>query len=332
MPHNGLMATSPKDQAMSRRRVALVVPEDAILLDLAVPMQLFGAWPDAIADRAGVRSGYELIMVGASDTVGRPFGHGARIEHLARALEADMVVVPGVADPSRPAGAELVRTLVSASAGGAMIAAICTGAFALAEAGLLAGRRITTHWAWAPDLRRRYPDVIVEEQHLYLIDGTVATSGGVMAGMDLCLQLIKQDHGREIANAVARFVVSPPNRTDGQALFIDPAPVAHDPQLAPVLRFIDDNLCRPLSLESVAVASHLSTRTLTRRFRAVTGSTVNAWIAMRRVTEARRLLESTDLSVLAVAHRVGFGSAESMRLHFMTHVGCSPAQYRRTFA
>lgn len=327
------MATSSKDLAIDRRRVALVVPAHAILLDLAVPMQLFGAWPDAVAERAGVRSGYDLRLVGASDAVGKPFALDAQIEPLAAALEADVVIVPGVADPSRPAGAELLQTLASALGGGAMIVAICTGAFALAEAGLLAGRRVTTHWAWAPDLRRQYPDVIVEEQHLYLIDDKIATSGGVMSGMDLCLHLIRQDHGREVANAVARFVVSPPNRGDGQTPFIDrPPTMTNDPQLAQATRFIEDNLHQPVSLENVALAAHMSTRTLTRRFKAATGATVITWIAQRRVAEARRLLESTEMSVLAVAHRAGFGSAESMRLHFVTYVGCSPAQYRRTFA
>lgn len=313
------------------RTVALVLPEDVIALDFAVPLQMFGPWPDVVADRAGVQSGYELLVVSSAPDLPSLLGFHGPVQPLSVAQTADMVVVPGVADPSVEADPELISMLQEASKRGAAIASICTGAFVLAAAGLLSGRRVTTHWAWAPDLRREYPDVHVQEQHLFLGDGGVYTSGGVLSGMDLCLHLIGRDFGREVANSVARFVVSPPHRAGGQQPYIDRPLGARDGQLVPAFDYLERNLDGAITLEAAAMASHMSARTLTRRFKVATGMTLFDWVAKRRVQEARRLLEATELSVLQISHQVGFGSAESMRLRFIEDVGCNPSQYRQTF-
>lgn len=323
---------SPSARSKHVRTVSLVVPRGVILLDLAVPMQMFGSWPRAVEDKAGVRGQYELTLVSSLPDRPSPWGPGVTLSPLSAAAPADMIVVPGVEDPLSPADEEVSDLLVAAASEGSRIVSICTGAFALAAAGLLAHRRATTHWAWADDLRRKYPDVIVEEQHLFTDNGQVCTSGGVLAGMDLCLHLIRRDHGSEVANAVARFVVSPPYRSGGQLLYADRALIDTGGGLDAAFDFLERNLSGTITIEAVARAAHMSPRTLTRRFRATAGTTVTHWIALRRVKEARRLLETTEMSVAAISQRSGFGSEESMRLRFAGEVGCTPSEYRRTFA
>lgn len=324
------MASTPPGNPV--RRVSLLVPTDAILLDLAVPMQMFGPWPRGVADRAGVQAPYELTLVSSSPATPPPCGSTAAISPLSQAAGADMIIVPGVEDPLMAADAEVSSMLVAAASRGTRIVSVCTGAFALAAAGLLAHRRVTTHWAWAEDLRKRYPDVLVEEQHLFIDEGQICTSGGVLAGMDLCLHLIKRDHGARVANTVARFVVSPPHRAGGQQPYADLALNNAGDGLEAAFEFLEQNLLEHITIDAVAHAAHMSTRTLTRRFRSAAGMTVTRWVALRRVKEARGLLETTAMPVSKIAQRSGFGSEESMRLHFAAEVGCTPSEYRKTFA
>jgi transcriptional regulator GlxA family with amidase domain len=208
---------------------------------------------------------------------------------------------------------------------------ICTGTFALAAAGILDGRNATTHWRWAGLLRDRHPSVKVREAELYVEDTGVFTSAGVLAGTDLCLHLLRLDHGQAAANTMARFLVSPPHREGGQAQFIEHIPPDGDSEITDVITWILEHLDEPLTLESVSQHSHMSTRTLRRRFRAVTGTSVMNWVAMQRVARARELLETTRLGIDDIAHRCGFGSAESLRIHFTSMTRTSPSSYRRTF-
>ncbi|MEU3620296.1 helix-turn-helix domain-containing protein [Streptomyces sp. NPDC006872] len=320
------MDSYPKNPA----KVALVVQSDFVPLDVAVPQQVFGYWPAYTAALWPGGAPYELTLVSPvsaeSSLVPR------EVEPLDRLETADTVIVAGVQDPTAPPDAELVERLRDAHGRGSRMVSICTGAFALAEAGILDGRSATTHWYWAGLLRDRYPSVAVREAELYVEDAGVFTSAGVLAGTDLCLHLVRLDHGQAAANTMARYLVSPPHRDGGQAQYIEHNAPSGDSEITGVITWILENLEEPLTLESVSQHSHMSTRTLRRRFRAVTGTSVMNWVAVQRVARARELLETTRLGVDDIAHRCGFGSAESLRIHFTALTRTSPSRYRRTFA
>ncbi|MFF8288955.1 GlxA family transcriptional regulator [Streptomyces sp. NPDC016309] len=320
------MDVIPKDLA----KVALVVQRGFVPLDVAVPQQVFGRWPDHLTASRPGGNPYELTLVAPASADGPWVPREAAA--LDRLETAGTVIVAGVEDPSAPVDADLVEGLRDAYHRGSRMVSICTGAFALAAAGILDGRSVTTHWHWAGLLRERHPSVTVREAELYVEDTGVFTSAGVLAGTDLCLHLLRLDHGQVVANAMARFLVSPPHREGGQAQFIEHLPPAGDPDMAAVTAWILEHLDEPLSLETVSRHSHMSTRTLRRRFRAVTGTSVMHWVAVQRVARARVLLETTRLGVDEIAHRCGFGSAESLRVHFSAQTRTSPSAYRRTFA
>jgi AraC family transcriptional activator FtrA len=214
------------------------------------------------------------------------------------------------------------------------VTSICTGAFALAHAGLLDGRRATTHWFAAPELARRFPKVEVDPDALYIEDGPVVTSAGLSAGIDLCLHLIRSDHGERIGSQVARVMVAPPHRDGGQAQFIDRPlpPVLAGDSLEPVRRWALEHLAESLDVATLADRAGVSPRTFARRFVAETGTTPLKWLHAQRVLEARRLLEHTDLPVEHVASKSGFGSAPSLREHFRRATKTTPTAYRRSFA
>ncbi|MEU0718198.1 helix-turn-helix domain-containing protein [Streptomyces lavendulocolor] len=320
------MDKEPKDPA----KVAVVVQPGFVPLDVAIPQQVFGPWPDQLtASRAG-GSPYELSLVGPPLADRAPLAHV--VEPLDRLEVADTVIVAGVEDPTGPPDAELVRRLRAAYDRGSRMVSICTGAFALAAAGILDGRGATTHWHWARLLRDRHPSVTVREAELYVEDTGVFTSAGVLAGADLCLHLLRLDHGQATANAMARFLVGPPHREGGQAQFIEPLPPAGDPGITAVTTWILTHLDEPLTLGTISRHSHMSPRTLRRRFLAATGTSVMNWVAAQRVARARVLLETTRLGVDDIAHRCGFGSAESLRVHFTALTRTTPSRYRRTFA
>jgi transcriptional regulator GlxA family with amidase domain len=249
---------------------------------------------------------------------------------LAVLAVADTIVVPACNDGLGTA--DLRDALRAAHARGARIASICTGAFILAEAGLLDGRRATTHWAHTDRLIERYPGVDVYPDVLYVEDGGILTSAGAAAGIDLCLHMVRADFGSEVANAVARRLVVPPHRDGGQAQFIDaPMPRNEADGLAPLLDWALGRLGEPLTLEDLARQAHVSTRTLVRRFQAALGTTPLQWLLMQRVRRARHLLEATDEPVERVASLAGFGTAANLRQHFTRAVGVAPMSYRRTF-
>jgi len=210
---------------------------------------------------------------------------------------------------------------------------ICTGAFMLAAAGLLDGRRATTHWSHAEEFATRFPNVKLDPAVLYVDEGDILTSAGTAAGIDLCLYVVRQDFGADIANAVARRMVVPPHRDGGQSQFVEqPLPDAEDGDLfTETLVWVHGHLDEPLTVEDLARRSAMSPRTFARRFRETTGTSPYRWMLLQRVLFAQRLLETTDLPVEVVATRCGMGAAANLREHFRRVVGTSPMAYRRTF-
>jgi len=244
-----------------------------------------------------------------------------------------LVVAGGTGTGPAVADADLVAWVRDAAARSRRVTSVCSGAFILAAAGLLDGRRATTHWMYAEELARRYPSVDVDPRVLYVDDGDIMTSAGTAAGIDLCLHVVRLDHGAEVANAVARRMVVPPHRDGGQAQFVEaPVPAcAGDDPLAATLEWMTEHLDHPVSVEDLAGRAHMSPRNFARRFRAATGTTPHQWLLAQRVLLASRLLETTDEPVEAVAARCGMGTAANLRVHFQRAVGTSPLAYRRTF-
>ncbi len=320
-----------KNQAM-HRIVVLALP-GVIPFELSIPARIFGAAIDQAGDPL-----YQVITCSVD---GRPVPTGAdysiAVEHDARALStADTVIVP----PSHALGAirqhgvlpAPVAQAVALIKPGSRVVGICTGAFVLAAAGLLQGRPVTTHWREAEHLARLFPDVNVDADVLFIDDGDVLTSAGVAAGIDLCLHIVRRDHGSAVANQVARTCVVPPSREGGQAQFIErPIPEPTIGSTAATRSWALQRLHEPLSLAELATHGSMSTRTFTRHFRAETGLSPARWLSNHRLDLARHLLETSDLPVDHVADRAGFGTATALRQHLHATVGVSPLAYRRTF-
>ena len=300
--------------------------------DLGVPGQVFGA--------ARTEAGEGLYEVRTCTADGAPVrasggfrvapDHGPEI--LAR---ADTVIIPGIHGDLRVGEAELAPVEAAALARvrpRTRMVSICTGAFALASTGRLDGRPATTHWAHVERFRRCFPLVRLDPDVLFVDDGDVLTSAGVAAGIDLCLHIVRRDHGTDVANRAARRCVVPPWRDGGQAQFIErPLPAPAGTTTGAVRAWALRHLHEPLDLATLAARGHMSTRTFTRRFRAETGQSPSQWLTGQRIDHARLLLETTDLSVNEVARRSGFATAVSLRQHLHAAVGVAPLTYRRTF-
>lgn len=252
---------------------------------------------------------------------------------LDRLAAADLVIALPGAEFRTPPGPDVRDALSAAYERGALVAAHCVGTFALAAAGLLDGRRATTHWRFADLLADRHPDVTVEPDALYIDEGRVITGAGAAAGFDLCLHLLRREHGAATANAVARDMVLPSHREGGQAQYLA-APVPEDGQderLAEVLAWARAHLHEPLPVAELARRALMSKRSFARRFTAATGTTPHAWLRGLRLTSAEELLETTDLPVEEIARRVGYGSAAVLREQFVRRRGVPPRSYRRAF-
>ncbi|MEU6927539.1 GlxA family transcriptional regulator [Streptomyces sp. 2RAF24] len=246
----------------------------------------------------------------------------------------DLVVVPGIEDPHADLPAPVLDALRHAHAAGVPVAALCAGAFVLARAGLLDGRRAVTHWQLAPELAARHPEVRVEPEALYVEDTGIWTSAGTAAGIDLCLHLVRTAHGAETAATIARSMVTAPFRTGTQAQFIEhPTPRADRDAdaLAAVRAHVLAHLDQPHTVASLAAHAGMSPRSFARHFQATTGTTPLHWLIGRRVAAAQKLLERTDHPLPEVARRAGFGSEVTMRQHFASHLGTSPRDYRNAF-
>lgn len=309
-------------------RVAIVAMDGLVSFDLAMPCDLFPRvrLPDG-------RPGYEVRVCGVSrDVDAGAFRIQARygLEALGK---ADTIILPGVVDVSAPVPERLVRAVRKAAAGGARIASICSGAFLLAATGLLDGRRATTHWLAAAELARRYPRIEVDPAVLYVDEGQVLTSAGAAAGLDLCLHLVRRDHGAAVAAEAARVSVMPLERAGGQSQFIVHAPPAPDgASLQALLGWLEKNLQdETLTLDDLARRAATSVRSLSRRFREQTGTTPLQWLLRARVRRAQLLLETTGHSIERVAASAGFGSVAAFRVQFRRAVATSPQAYRRAF-
>jgi transcriptional regulator GlxA family with amidase domain len=244
---------------------------------------------------------------------------------------ADTVVVPAYFDVFSPPPAEALEALRAAATRGARMLSVCTGAFALAHAGLLDGRRATTHWSFAAEMAARFPAIEVDADALYVDEGPVMTSAGLSAGIDLCLHVIRADCGAAVGERVARHMVAAPHREGGQAQFIERPTASAGGSLEGTRHWAAERLHEPLDVAAMARHANVSPRTFARRFREETGTTPLQWLLSRRVQEARRLLEETDLSIDAVAWQAGFGTAASLRDHFRRATATTPTAYRRSF-
>nr|WP_198357785.1 helix-turn-helix domain-containing protein [Streptomyces fildesensis] len=316
-----------------RHRVAVLVMPGVIPFELGIPARIFGG-----ARTQEGRNLYEVVTCSAvPGLVQTDADFPILVENGPEVLEAaDTVVVPATHELddiyvsgrlSGPLAAAFARIRP-----GTRVVSICTGSYLLAAAGLLDGRPATTHWDSADHFQRLFPQVKVDPDVLYIDDGDILTSAGVASGIDLCLHIVRRDHGTAIANAVARRTVVPPHRDGGQAQYIQrPLP---EPQLASTTAaraWALGRLDRPLTLRELAERESMSVRTFTRRFREEVGISPGQWLVQQRVERARHLLESSDLSVDQVAHRAGFGTATSMRQRLHAALGVSPSAYRRTF-
>ncbi|NUT48399.1 MAG: helix-turn-helix domain-containing protein [Saccharothrix sp.] len=279
---------------------------------------------------------YDFDVVGVKP--GRVTAHSGFALHVAHGLDrmadADLVVVPPSSDHQRtdPAVAALLRALRATVERGGRVLSMCSGAFLLGEAGLLDGRRCTTHWMYADLLARRHPAALVEPDVLYVEDSGVVTGAGTAAGIDACLHIVRQENGARVANAIARRMVVPPHRDGGQAQYI--ARPLHTEVASPMratLEWLQGNLGEDVTIEQMAAHAHMSPRTFARRFQQETGTTPYEWLIAQRVLAAQELLEETGLTVDAVAARTGFGSAATLRHHFVKRRGATPQAYRRLF-
>jgi transcriptional regulator GlxA family with amidase domain len=311
-------------------QVAVLALDGVVAFDLGVPSQVLGAARDPDGTRL-----YDVRVCGGP--VRSTAGFTVVPEHdLSILTTAGTVIVPGIGSGSAvtdgTVAAEVGAALRAAHARGARIISICTGASVLAAAGLLDGRPAASHWAWARRLRRLYPHVGWDFDVLFVDDGDVLTSAGVGAGVDLCLHVVRADHGSEVANGAARRCVVPPWRDGGQAQYIErPVPAAAGTGTEPTRAWALSRLAEPVSLDEMAAHARMSVRTFTRRFRDETGLSPARWLLRQRVAHARLLLESTDLAVDVVARRSGLGSATALRQHLQATIGVAPSAYRRTF-
>ena len=311
------------------RQVAVVAFDGISPFHLAVPCAVFG-------EAHGAALGYRLQVCSweagpLASSVGFQLLGLAGLDGLA---QADVVIVPSWRNVDELAAPALLQALRDAHARGAVVMGLCLGAYVLAQAGLLDGMTATTHWAYADDFAARYPAIRVAPDSLYLDSGGVLTSAGTAAALDCCLHLLRQQCGAAAAGQVARYLVTPPHRQGGQAQYIaQPLPDnVRDSRLAGLLDAVRTSLQQPHTLDSLAARALMSRRTFTRHFRQLTGSTVQQWLLAERLVRAQQLLETTPLTVEAIAQQAGFGSALSLRQHFRRRFGVSPGDWRRSFA
>jgi transcriptional regulator GlxA family with amidase domain len=304
-------------------RIAVIALPGVIALEFGTATQVFGRDPHY--DLTVCAEGRAVPVPGSGFTITTSAG----LEGLKR---AETVIVPGYNDVNSTISSAVLSALQATQARGARLVSICTGAFALATAGLLDGRPATTHGLWTDARQRGYPEAEDLPNRLFVDDGDILTSAGVTTGIDLCLHLIRRDHGAAAANTRARALVAPPRRQGGQAQFVERLrPEASSDDLGPLRDWMLDNLARPLNLDALATRAHISRRTLTRRFREETGASPMSWLAHARIDRARELLETTSEPVENIGHLTGLGAPASVRAAFHRRLGTSPQGYRSLF-
>jgi AraC family transcriptional activator FtrA len=317
-----------KNRKIRQRTVAALAYDGLCAFEYGIVVELFGL------PRPEIESWYDFTVCGVDR---QPLGGigGLTItpqEGIERLHRFDTVVIPGWRDPQEIPPVRLIEALQRAHRGGTRLVSICTGVFVLAATGLLNGKRATTHWHYTEDLARRYPEIQIEPDVLYVDEGSILTSAGSAAGIDLCLHIIRRDFGTAAANQVARGLVMPPHRDGGQAQFIE-RPVAQEdsPWLSKLLEWAQRRLKEDLTIDRLAQQACVSKRTLARRFVETTGTSPADWVIALRIGRAKELLESTTLSVDAVADGCGFGSSFALRHHFRKRLQTSPSAYRSRF-
>jgi transcriptional regulator GlxA family with amidase domain len=312
--------------------IAVVVVSDFHPFEFGVICEVFGI------DRTeeGLPA-YDFAVVGGEPGPLRSYNdftlqprHG-----LERLAEADLIALPAVSDGrvgKHQYAEPLLQELRDAVDRGARVLSVCSGAFILGAAGLLDGRRCTTHWRYADELARRFPQAKVDPDVLYVDDDPVISSAGTAAGIDACLYLVRKEQGSRVANGIARRMVVPPHRDGGQAQYVaQPVAPSCDGALHDLLDWLRANLAVPFTVRQLAARAHMSERTFARRFVQDTGTTPQRWLTGQRILLAQQMLEETDETVDAIADRAGFGNATAMRHHFRTWRGTTPNAYRRLF-
>lgn len=309
-------------------RVAIVCFDGLVAFDLTAPAQAF-----MLAARPGGEPLYEVVTCSPG---GGPVRTTSSFQltpssDLAALRQAETIVLPGYASILAPPPQEVLEAIRAAARRGARLMSVCTGAFALAHAGALDGRRATTHWAWAGEMAKRFPAVEVDPDALFVDAGEVLTSAGLSAGIDLSLHVIRRDCGAAVGERVARHMVAAPHRDGGQAQFFRPDLPSAGGSLEPTRHWALERLAEPLDVAAMSRHAGVSPRTFARRFREEVGTTPLQWLLAQRVLEARRLLEESELPVEEVAWRSGFGTAASLREHFRRTTATTPSAYRRSF-
>ena len=320
-------AILPYDPPMSRHRVAVVVVDDVLPLDIGIPMHVFAREaPEAYDVFTASLDGRPVPVAGGMTVV--PDGG------LDLVRTAETVIVPGYAAAAdQPADGAITRALSGAARSGARMISVCSGAFALAQAGILDGLTATTHWSLCDALAAKYPQVTVDSSVLFVDNGMVLTSGGVTAGVDLCLHVLAKDLGTAVARHVSRRLVMPPSRGGDQRQFIETKVVPPaDDAIAAAQQWMVASLAEPLTVAQMAARAQMSERNFHRRFTERAGSSPLAWLRDQRIARARELLENSDLSVEQIAHRVGLGTSANLRLQFHRATSLSPQEHRRRFA
>ncbi|WP_329475921.1 helix-turn-helix domain-containing protein [Kribbella sp. NBC_01484] len=314
----------------SSHHVAVIVDHGSNPFELGVATELFGLRRPELD-----RDWYQLSLCTPEPEIRMHSGFFTLtgVAGLDRADRADTVIVPNRPDPEVPPSDAVLDVVRRAAQRGARLVSFCTGSFTLAAAGVLDGRRATTHWRWADTFRRSYPQVELLPDVLFVDDGNVLTAAGSAAALDLGLHLIRRDHGAEIANAVSRRLVFTAHRDGGQRQFIDqPVPVVADTSLAPLLEWARERLGSPLTVADIATYAAVSQATLHRRFQAELGTTPLAWLTGERVAFACRLLERGEVRLETIARTCGLGTAANLRIQLKRTTGLTPSDYRRRFA
>jgi AraC family transcriptional regulator, transcriptional activator FtrA len=315
--------------------VAILAYDGMSGFESGLAAEIFGMTELSTAFSAGIPTPWYSVKLCSEESEVQMLG-GATVRTsfgLADLAAADTVVIPSVRDVTVPASPAVVDAIRTAHAGNSRLVSICSGAFALAEAGVLDGRTATTHWIYVDRLQERYPRIDVDPTPLYVDGGNVLTSAGCAAGLDLCLHIVRSDHGAHTANDVARRLVIAPHRAGGQAQYIDspvPEPTT-DGQIAGGMAWALANLDSPITLDELAAKSSLSRRSYLRRFAKATGSTPIKWLITQRIQASLALLESSSLSIEQIAARVGFDSPVTFRHHFVRALKTTPSEYRSCF-